>query len=165
MWGLWKRGYAWVFPTNVGIASTGKENLLELLRDYSTKLGLKVEGKVYGWHIPYLENKKDFHAGRGRILLVGDASNSVDPLLGEGIYYALWGAKNAVRAILNCPNNPVEEYFRLSKPMIEELVYAGRIAKIAYRFQRFSYNWGKKGALKAYYRLLRRRGKLQKAVF
>jgi hypothetical protein len=38
-----------------------------------------VEGKVYGWHIPYLENKRDFHAGRGRILLVGDASNSVDP--------------------------------------------------------------------------------------
>jgi geranylgeranyl reductase family protein len=163
--GLVEKGYAWVFPTNVGIASTGKENLLELLRDYSTKLGLKVEGKVYGWHIPYLENKKDFHAGRGRILLVGDASNSVDPLLGEGIYYALWGAKNAVRAILNCPNNPVEEYFRLSKPMIEELVYAGRIAKIAYRFQRFSYNWGKKGALKAYYRLLRGEERYKKLFF
>jgi flavin-dependent dehydrogenase len=104
--GLVEKGYAWVFPTNAGITSTGKENLLELLKDYSAKLGLKVEGKVHGWHIPYLENKKDFHAGRGRILLVGDASNLVDPLSGEGIYYALWGAKNAVQAILNCPNNP-----------------------------------------------------------
>jgi hypothetical protein len=59
----------------------------------------------------------------------------------------------------------VEEYFRLSKPMIEELVYAGRIAKIAYRFQRFSYHWGKKGALKAYYRLLRGEESYKKLFF
>jgi len=58
-----------------------------------------------------------------------------------------------------------EEYFRFSKPMIEELVYAGRIARIAYRFQRFSYNWGKKGALKTYYRLLRGEESYKKLFF
>ncbi len=163
--GLVERGYGWVFPTNVGVASTGKENLLEVLKAYSGKLGIKVEGKVYGWQIPFLESKRDFHIGKGKILLVGDASNSVDPLLGEGIYYALLGAKTAVQAIVKCPNNPTEEYFRLSKPMIEELIYAGRIAKIAYKFQKFSYRWAKKGALKAYYKLLRGEESYKKLFF
>jgi len=152
--GLVERGYAWVFPNSVGIASAGKDELLEILKVYTKRLGLKESSRIHGWHIPFLEKEKDFHSGSGKVLLVGDASNCVDPLLGEGIYYALYGAVLAVRAIITNPSNPNLEYRRLSKPMIKELIYAGRIARIAYRFQKWAYMWGKKGALKAYYKLL-----------
>jgi len=152
--GLVERGYAWAFPTSVGVASTGRENLLEVLKAYAKRLGIKSSSKVKGWHIPFVERAEDFHSGRGRVLLVGDASNSVDPLLGEGIYYAIYGANMVAKAILKNPTNPNSEYLKLSKPIIKELIYAGRIAGIAYRFQRFAYGLGKKGALKSYYKLL-----------
>ncbi|WP_448587552.1 geranylgeranyl reductase family protein [Thermocrinis sp.] len=151
--GLVQRGYAWVFPTSVGVTSSGKENLLEVLKNYAKRLGLK-ETRIHGWHIPFVEREEDFQCGKGRVLLVGDASNAVDPLLGEGIYYGILGALLVSKAILNNPLNPSWEYRQLSKPTIKELVYAGRIARIAYPFQRFAYRWGKKGALRAYYRLL-----------
>ncbi|MDM7266203.1 MAG: hypothetical protein P3W89_000955 [Aquificaceae bacterium] len=39
------RGYLWVFPhgdgISVGIATTGKEDLLKILREYSNKKGIK----------------------------------------------------------------------------------------------------------------------------
>ncbi|WP_448584251.1 geranylgeranyl reductase family protein [Thermocrinis sp.] len=152
--GLVEKGYAWVFPNSVGIASAGTDELLNILRVYTKRLGLKEKPKIHGWHIPFLEREKDFHKGVGNILLVGDASNCVDPLLGEGIYYAVYGAALATKAILTNPSNPALEYEKLSKPMIRELIYAGRIARIAYRFQRWAYRWGKRGALRAYYKLL-----------
>ncbi|WP_333784399.1 geranylgeranyl reductase family protein [Thermocrinis sp.] len=152
--GLVERGYAWVFPNSVGIASAGKDDLLEILRNYTKRLGLKENPKIHGWHIPYLEKEGDFHSGSERILLVGDASNCVDPLLGEGIYYAVYGATLATRAILANPSDPALEYKRLCKPMLKDLIYAGRIARIAYRFQKWAYKWSKKEALRAYYKLL-----------
>jgi len=85
---------------------------------------------------------------------VGDSANLTDLLLGEGIHYAVWSGKLAVKSLLENPENPTESYKRLLKDIKEELYYAGKIARLAYRFQRVAYKMGKKGVLRSYYQLL-----------
>ena len=162
--GLVRRGYLWVFPKgeflNVGIASTGKENLLRILKDYLRKqkvVSVDSEGSVRGWFIPFSEGFEDLHLGRGRILLTGDAGNFVDPLLGEGIYYAWLSGMKAAEAIINKPDNPVELYGKLVEKIGREFYYAGKIAKLAYRFQRVAYRMGGDVSLENYTELLKGR--------
>ncbi len=152
--GLVKRGYGWKFPkgnyASIGVATTFKENLLEILKIYSG-----TNGKIYGWHIPYAEDEKDLHLGKDRTLLVGDAGNFVDPLLGEGIYYAVLSAKKAAQAIAESPSNPKKLYKDLTKDLAQEFKYASRIARIGYNFQLFAFVFGKIGGLRLYYQFLR----------
>ncbi len=151
------RGYLWVFPhgegVSVGIATTGREDLLELLKNYTLKRGIDFK-PPRGWHIPFPEGKEDIHIGRERALLVGDAANMTDPLLGEGIYYALWAGELLSKAIVENPSQPAKAYWRLLKPMVEELIHAGKIAKLAYRFQSVAFRMGRDYALKSFYRIL-----------
>ncbi|HAV40315.1 MAG: geranylgeranyl reductase family protein [Aquificota bacterium] len=149
------RGYLWVFPhgdgISVGIATTGKEDLLKILREYSNKKGIKfIHPK--GWHIPFPEG--DLRLGRDRVLLVGDSASMTDPLLGEGIYYALWAGRLASEAIVKSPQEPLKAYRELLRPLKEELLSAGKIAKLAYRFQYVAYKMGRDYALKNFYRVL-----------
>jgi len=149
------RGYLWVFPhgdgISVDIATTGKEDLLKILKEYSNKKGIKfIHPK--GWHIPFPE--KELQLGKDRVLLVGDSASMTDPLLGEGIYYALWAGRLASEAIIKNPHDPLKAYGGLLKPLKEELLNAGKIAKLAYRFQYVAYKMGKDYALKNFYRVL-----------
>ncbi|MFN3813824.1 MAG: geranylgeranyl reductase family protein [Aquificaceae bacterium] len=157
--GLVEKGYAWIFPKgdvlSVGLASTGRENLLNLLKVYTERRSLISNGKVYGWHIPYAESERDVYYGSERVLLVGDAANLADPLLGEGIYYAVLSGLLLSEAIEKEPSKAIRLYKNLLKGVVSELVYAGKIAKIAYRFQRIAYRMGKGGFLKSYYRILK----------
>ncbi len=156
--GIVKRGYAWIFPkgnkVSIGVACNGSYNLAKVLKDYAEKRGFKNITRVYGWYIPYAESSRDVFYGKERILLTGDAGNLTDPLLGEGIYYAVWSGKVAVDAIISSPSNPTKNYKILLKDLVSELVYAGKIARLGYRFQKVAYKMAKKGALKTYYRLL-----------
>ncbi|MCS7170760.1 MAG: geranylgeranyl reductase family protein [Aquificaceae bacterium] len=155
--GLVSRGYLWVFPhgegISVGVASAGKEDLTRILKDYADKKGIKYTHPK-GWHIPCPEGEGDIHTGRDRALLVGDSANMADPLLGEGIYYALWAGRLVSEAIVKNPSNPADTYRKLLKPLVDELLYAGKIARLAYRFQRLAYKMGKEFALASFYELL-----------
>src|SRR4030095_17212947 len=51
--------------------------------------------------------------GRGRVLLAGDAASLVNPLSGEGIYYALASGRLAARAALTEPDDALATYRRL----------------------------------------------------
>ena len=78
-----------------------------------------------------------------RGLLVGDATGLVDPVTGEGIFYALRSAQIAARVIA-CPHNRCtipEAYTRAIKAEIEaEVSKAGILARILYGCQPLS-NW------------------------
>ena len=50
---------------------------------------------------------------RGSLLLAGDAASLVNPLSGEGIYYALASGRLAARAALLAPEQPAAAYRRL----------------------------------------------------
>ncbi len=160
--GIVSRGYAWIFPKgnmlSIGVATTGRENLKDVLeryvRDHKLLENITVKG-LKGWMIPYLTKPEDAHLGRGRILLVGDSANLVDPLLGEGIYYALKSAELCAQSILSSPENPLPKYRNsLLREVIPELVSAGKIANLAYRFQRVAYRMGAGFSLERFFKLL-----------
>ncbi len=156
--GLVRRGYAWIFPKgenlSVGTACTQRGDLKRVLTEYSRLKGVKPEGRMYGWYIPYIEKDGDVFYGKDRVLLVGDAANLTDPLLGEGIYYAVRSGKLAAQALAVSPSKPTEQYRKLLKDLVSELVYAGKIARLGYKFQKVAYTMSKKGILKSYYDLL-----------
>ncbi|MDQ7082995.1 MAG: geranylgeranyl reductase family protein [Aquificota bacterium] len=129
--GVVKRGYAWIFPKGekmaIGLATTGKENLLETLRSYlsSHRLFSGVRFSTpKGWMIPFITREKDAQLGRGKVLLVGDAASLVDPLLGEGLCYALLSAELVARSNTQPrPASPLTSYRKLlMREVIPELV-------------------------------------------
>ncbi len=97
-------GYAWYFPKR-GHASLGAASarplrahaLHQILTRFAATLGLGVEsGRVRGHWIP-IGLRTGPVAGR-RVVLVGDAAATTDPLFGEGISYALHSAGLAAAA-------------------------------------------------------------------
>ncbi len=148
--GIVKRGYGWIFPkgsrVSVGLATTGKENTLRVLksyvRDHWLLNGVDIKG-VKGWMIPFATERGDLQLGRDRVLLVGDAANMVDPLLGEGIYYGVLGGKILAESIVQSPDRAYQVYRkRVEGEIFPELYYAGRIARLAYTFQRAAFRMG-----------------------
>ncbi len=161
--GVVRRGYAWIFPkgdrVSVGVASTGDENLRKVLDGYMAEHGylrVKPISPLKGWHIPFAERPEDLHLGRDRVLLVGDAANMVDPLLGEGIYYGVVGGHLLAESVLEVPSEALERYKeRVFSEILPELVYAGRIAKVGYRFQRIAFRMGRGVSLERFMELLK----------
>jgi geranylgeranyl reductase family protein len=105
-------GYIWVFSrayqTSAGIGAklgtvSGKD-LFKKLDDflYENYPGIKIKRK-YSALIPTAKDERFFEnpCCGDNWLLVGDAAGHVDPIFGEGIYYALGSAKVAAQAILN----------------------------------------------------------------
>jgi geranylgeranyl reductase family protein len=101
-------GYYWIFPkgnfSSVGLGEfKNRENfkrLRELLKELNGKH--KVKGKVFwerGFPIPAGKKSNDVY--RSQVLFLGDSGGLVDPLTGEGIYYAAKSAILAARVIRN----------------------------------------------------------------
>jgi len=98
-------GYAWYFPKqdhgNVGVATARADRYRGLGHDlarFTASLGLDVVGaRVRGHWIP-VGLRRGPSASR-RVVLVGDAAATADPLFGEGIAYALYSAHMAAQAI------------------------------------------------------------------
>ncbi|HTA71208.1 MAG TPA: NAD(P)/FAD-dependent oxidoreductase [Bryobacteraceae bacterium] len=91
-------GYIWVFPRcghlSVGICGKGEpaQALRARLERYMEEKGIAYKGAAfYGHMLPALETpgwRKNRVAGDGW-LAVGDAGGLVDPITGEGLYYAM----------------------------------------------------------------------------
>ena len=103
-------GYIWVFPRcghlSVGICGKGEpaSSLRARLERYMDEKGISYKGAAfYGHMLPSLETsgwKKNRVAGEGW-LAVGDAGGLVDPITGEGLYYALRSADLASQVVLD----------------------------------------------------------------
>jgi len=103
-------GYIWVFPRcghlSVGICGKGEsaQSLRARLERYMTEKGISYKGaSFYGHMLPSLESpgwKKNRVAGEGW-MAVGDAGGLVDPITGEGLYYAMRSGDLASQVVLN----------------------------------------------------------------
>ena len=103
-------GYIWVFPRcghlSVGICGKGEtaQQLRARLERYMAEHELPLEGSTFYAHIiPSLESaawRKNRVAGQGW-MAVGDAGGLVDPITGEGIYYALRSSDLAAQVLLD----------------------------------------------------------------
>jgi flavin-dependent dehydrogenase len=102
-------GYIWVFPRcghlSVGICGKGEpaSALRARLERYMEEQGLSRDGATFYSHLlPCLETpawKRNRVCGDGW-MATGDAAGLVDPITGEGLYYAVRSADLAAKAIL-----------------------------------------------------------------
>ncbi len=102
-------GYIWVFPRSghlsVGICGKGESAaaLRARLERYMDEQGLSREGAAFYSHLlPGLDTpawKRNRVSGEGW-LAVGDAAGLVDPITGEGLYYALRSGDLAAQSML-----------------------------------------------------------------
>jgi geranylgeranyl reductase family protein len=102
-------GYIWVFPRcghlSVGICGKGEsaQSLRARLERYMSEKGIPAkDATFYGHMLPSLETSSWRHnrvAGDGWIA-VGDAAGLVDPITGEGLYYAIRSGDLASQVIL-----------------------------------------------------------------
>jgi flavin-dependent dehydrogenase len=60
-------------------------------------------------HLP-LSTGRPSTPGRGRVLLAGDAASLINPLTGEGIFYALLSGRLAGSAAVGAPADPLGAY-------------------------------------------------------
>src|SRR3984885_3847901 len=145
-------GYIWVFPRcghlSVGICGKGEPaaSLRKRLESYMAQRGMCSKGAAFYSHLlPSLETaawKKNRVAGEGW-LAVGDAAGLVDPITGEGLYYALRSADLAAKVILNESHSLTEKvhayYGLLRRDFAADLEFGASIAKRVF-LGRFLFN-------------------------
>jgi geranylgeranyl reductase family protein len=108
--------YAWEFPIGDGTANVGYGELLRgraLSRAYlRRRLEQLLPGaepvSVRGHHLPLSTHRP--LAGRGRVLLAGDALSLINPLTGEGIFYAVQSGALAGAAAADGPHDVAARY-------------------------------------------------------
>jgi geranylgeranyl reductase family protein len=146
-------GYGWVFPKkeylSIGIGGmfreTKKLNPRQYFSDFLKGLDYIPKGKtgrVTGHLLPsfYDENQK---ASRGRVLLVGDAAHLMDPLQGEGIYYAIRSGMLAAEAITEWKKEGIasSDYYQkaIYRDIYGNLKWALTFSRFVFRFTKLAY--------------------------
>jgi Dehydrogenases (flavoproteins) len=162
--GVVKKGYGWYFPqgefVNIGIATAEKEDLLNIFKAYTKNHKLFPidisKYRIKSWFIPFISKAQELRLGRDRVFLTGDAGAIVDPLLGEGIRYAYLSGSLCARAIKLAKKDAHSLYERFVKnAILEDLIYAGKIASIVYNIQELSFKLSQDKALYMFFELLK----------
>jgi geranylgeranyl reductase family protein len=149
--GMIPQGYGWIFPKrdhfSIGVlsASTTIKNLKPSFFSYLKRKGLPVDVpvKLLRSHlIPSGPNRNDVF-GDERGLLVGDAAGFADPLTGEGLYYAIRGARIASRVILDAFSlgyHHMKAYnSELKQAFMTDLIWARGMAYVLYHIPAVSH--------------------------
>lgn len=135
-------GYIWVFPRcghlSVGICGKGEpaQALRKRLEAFMDVRGIRREGaNFYSHMLPSLERaswRKNRVAGE-RWMAVGDAAGLVDPITGEGLYYAMRSGDLAGRVIADetctLANKAAAYQAALAHDFTEDLAFAATLAK------------------------------------
>jgi geranylgeranyl reductase family protein len=145
-------GYIWVFPRashlSVGICGKGEsaQSLRSRLERYMEEQGIAYKGApFYGHMLPSLESsgwKSNRVAGEGW-MAVGDAGGLVDPITGEGLYYAMRSGDLAGQVLLDesCPAESKAQSYRnlLYRDFAADLQFGATLAKRVF-LGRFLFN-------------------------
>ena len=154
--GAGSMGYAWIFPKqgrlSVGVGEfqskpASLKNIFDRFVRGDTRLASLDVPKPIGHPLPLfsrrIESDRQQEPGEfvnGRALLVGDAGHLVDPLFGEGIYYAVRSGKMAATAVLDQLHNRSKSLWDYELAIRQELYPEFRIclrlADIVYTFPR-----------------------------
>ncbi|MCZ7582646.1 MAG: NAD(P)/FAD-dependent oxidoreductase [Deltaproteobacteria bacterium] len=104
-----RRGYAWVFNrrerSSIGVGMPlDRRNgwQLALAKFFTEQAPGRAMPPVVSWTLPLARGEEAFaeRMAGDDWCVVGDAAGHVDPLTGEGIYYAMWGAEIAAQCVL-----------------------------------------------------------------
>jgi geranylgeranyl reductase family protein len=133
-------GYIWIFPRcghlSAGICGKGEPAfaLRKRLEDYLTRRGIVWKGASFYSHLlPSLETKswKSNRVAGDGWMAVGDAAGLVDPITGEGLYYAIRSADLAARALVSEAGEFATAHYRklLRHDFAGDLEFGSRLAK------------------------------------
>jgi flavin-dependent dehydrogenase len=141
-------GYAWWIPKkdrdSVGIASFHRDRqkvrpkLMEWVQDCGRRFD---EAPIHGHPIPIWRGRARLSSQR--TLLVGDAADTVDPLVGEGIRYGIMSGRIAARYIQEALKTGTLSpgYTQAVYEQIQaDFVYAKWMALLFYRFPRLCFD-------------------------
>ncbi|MET8002078.1 NAD(P)/FAD-dependent oxidoreductase [Nonomuraea glycinis] len=114
--------YAWSFPIGDGTANVGFGMLLPRLHATGAPGRQVLHGRLAellpdrpardlrAHHLPLSTGRPS--PGAGRVMLAGDAASLINPLTGEGIYYALLSGRLAGESAVEAPGDPLPLYRR-----------------------------------------------------
>ena len=137
-------GYIWIFPRcghlSVGICGKNEPaaSLRQRLERYMSERGISWKGASFYSHLlPSLDTaswRRNRVAGDGW-MAVGDAAGLVDPITGEGLYYAIRSGDLAAQAILSEAGERLEAQYRklLRHDFMGDLEFGSRLAKRIFR--------------------------------
>jgi flavin-dependent dehydrogenase len=139
-------GYIWVFPrpdhVSAGIAAKmGETSTAELrlrLEQWLSENDFNLEGARFYSHIlPAFraQTLDEMEVCGDGWTMIGDSAGLVDPITGEGLYYALRSAELCAKALL--AEQPEEYRERLEEEIIPELKLAARVSQRFYTGQIF----------------------------
>ncbi|ADL11978.1 geranylgeranyl reductase family protein [Acetohalobium arabaticum] len=141
-YGIIHGGYSWIFPKvdhfSVGVGTFAEGvSLKKSLEDYLAKGKIDdyKELKAKGHPLPVGGSKRELTYKRA--VLIGDAAGLVDPLSGEGIFYALKSADLASRILLDVirRGKSLSRYTTLiNQEILPEFRKAELIKKIFFKF-------------------------------
>ncbi|HYM13005.1 MAG TPA: FAD-dependent oxidoreductase [Bryobacterales bacterium] len=135
-------GYLWIFPRpdhlSVGIcgklASDATPRLRRLVEDYMSQHDLPIAGSRFYCHLLPSLAPSSFASNRVAgpgWAAAGDAAGLVDPLTGEGLYYALRSAD--LLAACLCENAIADYPRRLRADLMDDLQFGSRLTGRFYR--------------------------------
>ncbi len=138
------KGYGWIFPKN-GRASVGigmldySPEIMRFYNDFLERHDLP-HVRPRGYFLPMYSLENNF--SRGKILFVGDAAHLVDPVTGEGIYYAIKSGSLAAKALNDLNDGKAGQRYNilLKKTIVPELRRAFFLSKMIYTFPTISLN-------------------------
>lgn len=148
-----QRGYGWVFPKNdkcvVGFGGLLKYNngdYSKLFARFCKQIGLDEDQyTVKSMHIPF---GRYVHVPvKNNVLLIGDAAGLVDPISGEGLYYATLSAEIAFETISGFISNSSElsAYSKKILTIQEQIAATKKTQNFFYRklVQRIGFSFAK----------------------
>jgi geranylgeranyl reductase family protein len=145
-------GYGWIFPKGDRISM----GIGTLFPSRGVSLKSRFERFVHGVnYVGAVEMERvschplptfsggDVPVARGRVLLAGDAANLMDPMTGEGIYYAVKSGHIAGETIAKAvteDRGEINEYHDvLRRELFDDLTVALKLARTVYRFPKMAY--------------------------
>lgn len=172
-----KKGYGWIFPKKHGLSlgvgefvqgpKRPKQSFRDFIEHESTLVGRQIPSPL-GYPIPIASPQAyrsrpawEGRLVRGRAMLVGDAGHLVDPLLGEGIYYAVRSGQLAATSVADLLSQPATGHLRTYETLVAnefgpEFCVAGRLGRIVYGLPRVVHHWAGQRFPDAYQRVLYR---------
>lgn len=138
-------GYAWIFPKadhlSIGIGSVKslvhRKELYELIHAFLERHHIDgVVRRSRAWWIPVAGAVNSLTYGN--VLLVGDAAGLADPLLGEGIYYAIWSADIAAEVLAGVLKGdyerPMVYHYRVAHEIWPQLRALEAVSRVCYTY-------------------------------
>ena len=145
-YGVIHSGYGWIFPKKdtLTIGFGGNYNKkIEYEKEFQIflhKLGIVCDRKQFrGTFLPFGNYIKNTINNEKNLLLVGDAAGLVDPITGEGIYFAMLSgikASNVIIKSLQKNHNEVEKYVEEIFEITKNISKGEKLKNWVYKFRK-----------------------------